>query len=296
MDLTTSPTTKTPDSENDTPPQPRLKPLSFVNGAAAAHRKLAPPPPVVYKECLKNHAASMGGHALDGCGEFMPAPDATPADPTSLKCAACGCHRNFHRREPPDDYSISSPHFIDFRHPFRRRSSPSPSPPPPPPPQHMLLALTTPPEDSFHHNHHLTPVTPTAVKTENTAGRKRFRTKFTQEQKEKMHNFSEKLGWKLQKSDEVSVERFCNEIGVSRGVLKVWMHNNKNTLGKKDNVSNGGFNVINGGGTIKNDGVDNNNNSNSSNDHNASSSHCRDDDQNICGGDLNLHISAPTNI
>lgn len=298
MDLTTSPTTKTPDSENDTPPQPRLKPLSFTNGAAV-NRKQAPAPAVVYKECLKNHAASMGGHAVDGCGEFMPAPDATPADPTSLKCAACGCHRNFHRREPPDDYSfsspthISSPHFIDFRHPFRRRSSPSPSPPPPPP-QHMLLALATPPD-----NHHLTPVTPTAVKHENTAGRKRFRTKFTQEQKEKMHNFSEKLGWKLQKSDEVSVERFCNEIGVSRGVLKVWMHNNKNTLGKKDNVSNGGFNVIiNGGETVKNDAVENNNNSNSFNndDHNASSNHCRND-QNMCGGDdLNLHISAPTNI
>nr|GMD90673.1 zinc-finger homeodomain protein 9-like [Ipomoea batatas] len=256
--MTTSPTTKTPDSENDTPPQPRLKPLSFTNGAAV-NRKQAPAPAVVYKECLKNHAASMGGHAVDGCGEFMPAPDATPADPTSLKCAACGCHRNFHRREPPDDYSfsspthISSPHFIDFR----------------------------------------------PVKHENTAGRKRFRTKFTQEQKEKMHNFSEKLGWKLQKSDEVSVERFCNEIGVSRGVLKVWMHNNKNTLGKKDNVSNGGFNVvINGGETVKNDAVENNNNSNSFNndDHNASSNHCRND-QNMCGGDdLNLHISAPTNI
>uniref|UniRef100_A0A5K1AQY7 ZF-HD dimerization-type domain-containing protein n=1 Tax=Nymphaea colorata TaxID=210225 RepID=A0A5K1AQY7_9MAGN len=47
----------------------------------------------VYRECLKNHAASIGGHAVDGCCEFM----ASSADP--LKCAACGCHRNFHRRE-----------------------------------------------------------------------------------------------------------------------------------------------------------------------------------------------------
>ncbi|KAI4375508.1 hypothetical protein MLD38_013368 [Melastoma candidum] len=29
-------------------------------------------PPVRYRECLKNHAASMGGNATDGCGEFMP--------------------------------------------------------------------------------------------------------------------------------------------------------------------------------------------------------------------------------
>ncbi|KAL0447046.1 UNVERIFIED_CONTAM: Zinc-finger homeodomain protein 10 [Sesamum latifolium] len=83
--------------------------------------------------------------------------------------------------------------------------------------------------------HHQAPVTPTA---ENPVGRKRFRTKFSQEQKEKMHSFSEKLGWKMQKSDEVAVREFCQEIGVPKGVLKVWMHNNKNTFGKKD--TNGG--------------------------------------------------------
>nr|XP_034580878.1 zinc-finger homeodomain protein 10-like [Setaria viridis] len=54
----------------------------------------------VYRECLKNHVASLGGHALDGCGEFMPSPEVDPADPASLRCAAYGCHRNFHRRLP----------------------------------------------------------------------------------------------------------------------------------------------------------------------------------------------------
>nr|TKW01487.1 LOW QUALITY PROTEIN: hypothetical protein SEVIR_8G184400v2 [Setaria viridis] len=54
----------------------------------------------VYRECLKNHAASLGGHALDGCGEFMPSSKADPADPALLRCAACGCHRNFHHRLP----------------------------------------------------------------------------------------------------------------------------------------------------------------------------------------------------
>lgn len=50
-----------------------------------------------YKECLKNHAAGIGGHAVDGCGEFMP----SGGDGTvnALKCAACNCHRNFHRKE-----------------------------------------------------------------------------------------------------------------------------------------------------------------------------------------------------
>jgi ZF-HD homeobox protein with Cys/His-rich dimerization domain len=46
----------------------------------------------VYLECLRNHAASAGGHVVDGCGEFMPALAAP------LRCAACGCHRSFHRR------------------------------------------------------------------------------------------------------------------------------------------------------------------------------------------------------
>ncbi|CAJ1932082.1 unnamed protein product [Sphenostylis stenocarpa] len=48
-----------------------------------------------------------------------------------------------------------------------------------------------------------------------------------------MQNFSEKLGWRMQKGDEGLVQDFCNEIGVSRGVFKVWMHNNKNICRKR---------------------------------------------------------------
>ncbi|KAM7506747.1 hypothetical protein LguiA_017200 [Lonicera macranthoides] len=52
---------------------------------------------VRYRECQRNHAASVGGYAVDGCREFLPIGE----DGTSgaLTCAACGCHRNFHRRE-----------------------------------------------------------------------------------------------------------------------------------------------------------------------------------------------------
>ncbi|XP_015086489.1 uncharacterized protein LOC107029567 isoform X1 [Solanum pennellii] len=64
-----------------------------------------------YRECLKNHAASMGGHALDGCGEFMPSGE--EGTPGALKCAACNCHQNFHRKEidgyqPMDDVGSHS--------------------------------------------------------------------------------------------------------------------------------------------------------------------------------------------
>lgn len=52
---------------------------------------------VRYRECRKNHAANIGGYALDGCREFM----ASGEEGTSaaLKCAACNCHRNFHKKE-----------------------------------------------------------------------------------------------------------------------------------------------------------------------------------------------------
>ncbi|XWS32867.1 hypothetical protein CRYUN_Cryun22dG0027200 [Craigia yunnanensis] len=51
---------------------------------------------VSYGECQKNHAAGVGGYAVDGCREFM----ASEVEGTSaaLTCAAYGCHRNFHRR------------------------------------------------------------------------------------------------------------------------------------------------------------------------------------------------------
>ncbi|XP_040990488.1 mini zinc finger protein 1-like [Juglans microcarpa x Juglans regia] len=52
---------------------------------------------VRYVECQKNHAANIGGYAVDGCREFM----ANGMEGTNgvLTCAACGCHRSFHRRE-----------------------------------------------------------------------------------------------------------------------------------------------------------------------------------------------------
>ena len=55
-----------------------------------------------------------------------------------------------------------------------------------------------------------------------------------------MFQFAERVGWKMQKRDEELVQKFCNEIAVEKGVLKVWMHNNKNTFVKRD--ANGGQN------------------------------------------------------
>ncbi|PHT67804.1 hypothetical protein T459_27291 [Capsicum annuum] len=92
-----------------------------------------------------------------------------------------------------------------------------------------------------------------------------------------MHLFSEKLGWKLQKVDEVAVDEFCREVGVGKGVLRVWMHNNKNTFGKKVHSfeNKNGFNM--NGGTSSNE--DNHRHNDNNNDN--STSNC----------ELHLHIS-----
>nr|XP_043615560.1 zinc-finger homeodomain protein 9-like [Erigeron canadensis] len=255
---------------HDLDPSPIHKHLSspFTNGVLKRlkprHHNFNNSPPVVvsYKECLKNHAASMGGHAVDGCGEFMPSPTSTPTDPTSLKCAACGCHRNFHRRDPDESFPANPiQHVIEYQPHHRHHPPPPPPPPQPisvagartnslspadspsPPPisssyypsaPHMLLALSTglsapPPESTL-----ITPFSNPGVMGSNSSnGKKRFRTKFTPEQKDKMHELAEKVGWKMLKKDEDIIISFCNEIGVEKGVFKVWMHNNKMTLGSK---------------------------------------------------------------
>lgn len=48
-----------------------------------------------YTECRKNHAAHIGKFAVDGCCEFMAAGEEGSA--AALTCAACMCHRSFHK-------------------------------------------------------------------------------------------------------------------------------------------------------------------------------------------------------
>ncbi|KAF3793794.1 Zinc-finger homeodomain protein 2 [Nymphaea thermarum] len=141
----------------------------------------------VYRECLKNHAASLGSYATDGCGEFMESTGEgdSPGSGGSLRCAACGCHRNFHRKV----VAASRDDDLDFR----RCCS--------------IIEVAAP----------------------ESAGRKRFRTKFSAEQKERMLEFAEKIGWRIQKGEEAAIQNFCRENGVSRRVFKVWMHNHKNS-------------------------------------------------------------------
>jgi ZF-HD class homeobox domain-containing protein len=185
---------------------------------------------VRYRECLKNHAAAIGGSATDGCGEFMPAGEEGSLD--ALRCSACGCHRNFHRKEPADGVGGGRPPHHQLGGPQLHHRGLLVAALPPAPTR-MVMPLSA---AMQHHHHHAT----SAESDDARAGcshshpaapaRKRFRTKFTAEQKARMLGFAEEAGWRLQKLDDDVVQRFCQEVGVKRRVLKVWMHNNKHTL------------------------------------------------------------------
>ncbi|CAA2934353.1 zinc-finger homeodomain 3-like [Olea europaea subsp. europaea] len=141
---------------------------------------------VKYMECLKNHAAAIGGKATDGCGEFLPGGEESSLE--ALICAACDCHRNFHKK-----ILIERGYYL--------------------------------PEMGVK-------------RADNEVVKKRLRTKFSQEHKEKMLGFAEKSEWKIQNVDEYEVSQFCQEIGVKRKVLRIWMHNNKyNYLAKKNSIT-----------------------------------------------------------
>ncbi|KAI4347429.1 hypothetical protein L6164_008243 [Bauhinia variegata] len=139
----------------------------------------------------------------------------------ALKCSACNCHRNFHRKVIESESSDQEKCFSSQNHflkvlPVADQAKPT------------LGQYLIPPKksgSSAYDDH--------SYEKE----RKRFRTKFSQEQKEKMLRFAEKAGWRIQKLDESLVQQFCQEIGIKRRVLKVWMHNNKNTFVKRNFIS-----------------------------------------------------------
>ncbi|KAG1328226.1 zinc-finger homeodomain protein 4 [Cocos nucifera] len=214
-------------SSNGPPPLPALSTTHSTKKGGGVVR---------YRECLKNHAASIGGNATDGCGEFMPSGEEGTLE--ALKCSACSCHRNFHRKEIEGECHnrhlketkfvgykgvlISGPEAFGYNHPATHCLIPSPLPHQMVMPLGALMASESDEMEGVGGARAL------------PMGKKRLRTKFAPEQKEKMLSFAEKIGWRLQRQEESVVEQFCQEIGVNRKVLKVWMHNNKHNLAKKE--------------------------------------------------------------
>lgn len=176
-----------------------------------------------YRECLKNHAAKMGGNVTDGCGEFMPSEG---SGPDFFKCAACGCHRSFHRKET----SEARNRYLDrIRTPTEGMFSPLSAHPA------VMMTFGGGAESSSEDRDLVFQPDGGDQALQFRAQKRRIRTKFTREQKEKMAEFAEKIEWRIQKDDEQELLQFCTKIGVKRQVFKVWMHNNKQAMKKKNN-------------------------------------------------------------
>ncbi|KAI5059768.1 hypothetical protein GOP47_0026087 [Adiantum capillus-veneris] len=160
-----------------------------------------------YRECMKNHAAALGRHSVDGCGDFIPS-GSEGLD--AFKCAACSCHRNFHRKEIQGSVEGCMACGKDLKRP--------------PTPAQLVIAHA--PTSTGDGN--MLPLNHAVLHK-----KKRHRTIFTLEQKEKMFYFAESLGWKILKHDEECVQSFCDDVGVSRRIFRVWMHNHKHTMKRK---------------------------------------------------------------
>uniref|UniRef100_A0A0A9D3F7 ZF-HD dimerization-type domain-containing protein n=1 Tax=Arundo donax TaxID=35708 RepID=A0A0A9D3F7_ARUDO len=167
----------------------------------------------------------------------MPAGEEGSLD--ALRCSACGCHRNFHRKEPPggDGRQLHQHHhqlgggpLSPLHHGHHHRGFLVAALPPAP--TRMVMPLSAAAMQQ-HHHHNTSAESDDARASQPTPARKRFRTKFTAEQKARMLGFAEEVGWRLQKLEDAVVQRFCQEVGVKRRVLKVWMHNNKHTLARR---------------------------------------------------------------
>ncbi|KAH0870553.1 hypothetical protein HID58_077575, partial [Brassica napus] len=191
-------TTITLKAKPHTNPDPKTKPGSdpFLIKKENQKPRTRSDQAAKYEECQKNHAALTGGQVVDGCCEFMPGGE--EGTPGALKCAACNCHRSFHRKEV-----------------YGHRNST----------QEELISPTF-----YRSSNSYKAIHPRGVK------KKRVRTKINEGQKKKMKEFAQRLGWSIQKKDEEEIDKFCRTVNLRRQVFRVWMHNNKQAMKRNGNI------------------------------------------------------------
>ncbi|KAJ7946592.1 Zinc-finger homeodomain protein [Quillaja saponaria] len=182
---------------------------------------------MVFKECRRNYGVALGNFSLDGCLEFLKAghEDGTKE---ALTCAACGCHRNFHRPE-----IIYTPIF--HVNTFVNNVAPVPVPAP-------ALAAIQQANHSGGGGQQAGGCGGGVRRTEpGLAPRiKRKKTMFTDEQKTRLAAFATRLGWKYQRHEHQAIEDFCEELGIERRVFMVWLRNNRRQIGDQNAGTSGG--------------------------------------------------------
>ncbi|XP_061337157.1 zinc-finger homeodomain protein 5-like [Gastrolobium bilobum] len=139
---------------------------------------------VVFKACERNHTMSLGRVCYDGCQEFLGGGGKTK---DAMLCAACDCHRSFHRK-------------CIIYDPITQRQT----------------------ENILNTNNSLA-----EVEMMSMLPKRRKRTVFTPEQKNQMMRFAENVGWTPKGANKDEIQRFCLEIGISRKTFLVWLSNNR---------------------------------------------------------------------
>ncbi|KAI9107333.1 hypothetical protein K1719_021721 [Acacia pycnantha] len=168
---------------------------------------------VVYKECLHNHAASLGKVARDGCYEFLQPNIDSGLPEAALLCAVCNCHRNFHRKQV-----IYTPIMT-----VDTETSPPQTQQQPDFPAEATMAAAA---EENADNAMAVEVAPPPQQPQQRRKRK-TRTKFTDEQVSRLKSFAQGLGWTSKSAGKEEILNFCSEVGISRRKLVVWLNNNR---------------------------------------------------------------------
>ncbi|KAJ7940925.1 Zinc-finger homeodomain protein [Quillaja saponaria] len=137
---------------------------------------------IVYKECKRNHALALNYVSIDGCVEFIKAGQDGAKE--AFTSRACGCHRNFHRKEIIYAPIMPTNTFVN--------SGSAPT---------MQLPHATHSDGGERRPQLDVGVRRTAAgpRREAAPGPRRRRTKtvFTEEQKERLLSFAQRLGWEV---------------------------------------------------------------------------------------------------
>lgn len=83
---------------------------------------------------------------------------------------------------------------------------------------------------NFHHKNTIftaEPQTQTPDQVQEMRSKRKKRTTFSSEHKNKLIRFAESVGWKPRKEKKDEIESFCSEMGITRRMFVVWLSNNR---------------------------------------------------------------------
>ncbi|PIN09829.1 hypothetical protein CDL12_17583 [Handroanthus impetiginosus] len=164
---------------------------------------------VTYMQCLRNHAAHTIYYVVDGCGLFEASgPNGTPE---AMVCAACQCHRNFHKTvvvELPSHFNTQGTNTgIDPVQPDQ--------------PQIAVAGV----QEQIHdaNNHARGPVIEMNMPPQ--MAQNWIRQRITPEQSERLRIHAERNNWKMfREYSREDVGRICLEVGIIEVTFKRWIN------------------------------------------------------------------------